>query len=336
MTAVPVPAPQPFSGLRPVSLRQDLGAIADLIEVCFVSTLDSAGRAAIREMRMLTRSGSVLWTLNRLSTASVNLLQGFVWIDNDRLVGNVSVSPAGYGKGYVIANVAVHPAFRRRGIARHLMQAALDLIARKEQFAILQVDADNAGARALYEELGFIEQRTFIRWRRDIQRPQTAPAPSRLTLQRAGHKHTDALVALAQQVRPESQGGMGWLRPIRRADFRTPWWAGVGRLATGQMVQHWVVPGPNGRLDAALLTEGRMRSTITVFDALVHPERQGELEDPLIYFAVRRLDGWIRALVTQHPADDAPASAALRAQGFRSERMLVHMFWRPPQPSPQR
>jgi hypothetical protein len=57
---------------------------------------------------------------------------------------------------WIIANVVTHPDYRRRGIARGLMEAAIqaarDCGARQIQ---LQVRADNAGAQRLYERLGF-------------------------------------------------------------------------------------------------------------------------------------------------------------------------------------
>ena len=56
-------------------------------------------------------------------------------------------------EGYM-ANVAVAPAFRRRGIGRRLVQ---ELLAQSADlaFVTLEVRASNAGAIALYETMGF-------------------------------------------------------------------------------------------------------------------------------------------------------------------------------------
>ena len=73
--------------------------------------------------------------------------------------------PAGYagmtcvcGEGY-IANVAVHPGCRRRGVASALL-AKFDAIARTEglAFLTLEVRRSNAGAIRLYERAGFAAQ----------------------------------------------------------------------------------------------------------------------------------------------------------------------------------
>ena len=55
-------------------------------------------------------------------------------------------------------NVAVSPAYRRRGIARELIQALLRELARQGSHRLtLEVRASNAPARALYESLGFAQ-----------------------------------------------------------------------------------------------------------------------------------------------------------------------------------
>jgi len=53
-----------------------------------------------------------------------------------------------------ILNLAVHPAFRRRGLASALVQHELAATARAW---FLEVRGGNAGARRLYAKLGFVE-----------------------------------------------------------------------------------------------------------------------------------------------------------------------------------
>ncbi len=57
------------------------------------------------------------------------------------------------GEGF-IANIAVFPAYRRRGIARALVQAAQ---AKPLSRLTLEVRASNEAAIALYRSLGFVE-----------------------------------------------------------------------------------------------------------------------------------------------------------------------------------
>lgn len=65
--------------------------------------------------------------------------------------------PDRFGEIYVIA---VHPAFRGRGLGRMMVLHGLDAIRRKGvSSATLFVDESNAAARALYESLGFTLER---------------------------------------------------------------------------------------------------------------------------------------------------------------------------------
>ena len=65
--------------------------------------------------------------------------------------GNVRIVP-------LVSNVAVRPAARRRGLGRHAMRACADLaIAWDYDEVVLEVEAANHAACALYEALGFQE-----------------------------------------------------------------------------------------------------------------------------------------------------------------------------------
>jgi ribosomal-protein-alanine acetyltransferase len=56
-----------------------------------------------------------------------------------------------------ILNVAVAPAWRRRGLARWLLRFALDRAGRAGAIrALLEVRDGNAEARALYADMGFV------------------------------------------------------------------------------------------------------------------------------------------------------------------------------------
>lgn len=318
-------AKEAFSGMRPVRYRRDLAQIADLIELCFAGTLDAGGRAALREMRLTSQMGPLLWMVGRLLRA-IPEANGFVWEEAGRVVGNVTVVPAGYGDGYVIANVAVYPDFRRRGIARELMRAALALVERQGKFATLQVDAENEGARRLYESLSFATQRIFTRWRRPTLKPTLGTVNSTLPLRRLARRDVPSLVALAERVRPNTSGGMGWLRPTQARTLRPQRLGELAMLVGGTRTDCWALKDTGGALIAALRAERRLGGLTTVFDALVQPDAQGHLEDALVAETIQRLDGRIHPLLTDHPAGDSAMNEALTRHDFRPERTLVHMF----------
>lgn len=84
--------------------------------------------------------------------------------DRDYLVAERDGEPVGYAGAWDapdmthVMTVAVAPDARRRGIARRLVTELIDRSqARGAAAWTLEVRADEPGARALYEQLGFVE-----------------------------------------------------------------------------------------------------------------------------------------------------------------------------------
>ena len=67
-----------------------------------------------------------------------------------------------------IANIAVHPDFRRMGIGARLMAVALkEAIQKGLHMATLEVRAQNISAQSLYRRFGFLEVGRRLRYYRD-------------------------------------------------------------------------------------------------------------------------------------------------------------------------
>ncbi|MCL4559544.1 MAG: GNAT family N-acetyltransferase [Chloroflexi bacterium] len=155
------------TNLRPLDIRKDLPVVADLIEQCFASTMDPDGQEYLRQMRRAASDETFLrWAPRVVDQASLPI-SGYVWEEEGKVVANLSLIPqrkAGQ-RVYLIANVAVHPSFRRRGIARALTSAALGHArSRGAAAAWLQVRVDNEPAYHLYQTLGFTERARRTTW----------------------------------------------------------------------------------------------------------------------------------------------------------------------------
>ncbi len=320
---------QAASGLRRVNLSRDLAAIADLIELCFESSMDAGGRATVNEMRSLSRMGPLLGLMSLGDDLLKGIGQGFVWEEAGRILGNVTLFPARVpaelGPVTVVANVAVHPDLQRRGIGRQLMDASLEAVrASGARCAILQVDHDNAVARRLYERLGFQMERTWHQWRRSTSQsvPTRDAAAPRITLRPADRWREE--YALAGQVFPQARGGLGWQRPLHPREFtRSPWQAILDGLS-GVTLERWIVPDGD-RIAGALWARTSFTAGHTQLTLIVAPDWQGRLEDGLINYAIRRLAVDYRPLTAEHPADDLAATLAFEHYGFVKRRTLQHM-----------
>jgi len=168
MASITIPARMDaHPNLRPLNVLRDLSAVADLIEACFSSTMDSEGKQYVKDMRRAGKDNSFVNWANRAIESTSLPLSGYVWEENGRIVGNASVIPFRHNKQkvYLIANIAVDPDYRRRGIARALTQRAIDYACEKKVDNIwLHVRDDNFGAIELYKQLGFVERARRTSW----------------------------------------------------------------------------------------------------------------------------------------------------------------------------
>src|SRR5215210_7109726 len=100
----------------------------------------------LSDMRRASRDDSFLrWASRMTETASMPMM-GYVWEQDGRIVGNASLIPfRDRGKRiYLIANVATHPDFRRRGIGKALTERVMKQARDKKASAIwLHVRDDN-------------------------------------------------------------------------------------------------------------------------------------------------------------------------------------------------
>ncbi len=325
-----------FSGMRPINLSSDLAQLADLIEVSFADTMDSGGRAALREMRLMSKVGAGLGMVSRLNEMALGINMGYVWVEDGKLVGNVSIYPAQwpreFGSAWIIANVAVHPDYRRQGLARRLMLASLEAIqVRGGSIAVLQVDADNERAQSLYAQLGFRPERNWTVWKR----PAGTRARLSTDLWRAAENHVTisnrktsewrSEYQLAKAVRPLERGGVGWLRPLHPNLFHRSFIRWVNDLLNLKTIERLVVRDPATHdLLASLWIERGLGSAIQL-TLLNPPDIPQKYIEALLSSAVRRFE--YRTLSVEHPEDDTAVLNLLQRYHFHRQRSIMHMRW---------
>jgi ribosomal protein S18 acetylase RimI-like enzyme len=291
--------------------------LADLLELVFGPDLDPAGRQLVRDMRTLGRFGWLGGLLSRLLLPPAAAPRGFVWEEDGGLVGNASLLPVSLER-WVLANVVVHPNYRRRGIGRELVEACMALARqRRIGMLMLQVKTDNLEAERLYRRLGFRSLGARTTWVRqagaaraqrtgtdELRRGDAAPLgrPGTPEVRRRVSGEWNDQWSLAQRLYPE---GLIWPNPLQPGAFRH----GEAR--------HWVwYRGAQlwGSL-SALPRAGGWRLIL-----LAQPEAAGQVEAALLGAALPALRG---SLVLDYPA--GTGSDALQGAGLRPERSLTWM-----------
>ncbi len=155
------------SHIRAIELRRDLDSIADLIDQCFADQMDAEGRDYIRHVRQIARGLGNFFVEGTTPENSQLPFHGYVWEENGRIVGNLTLIQVRRidRRTYLIANVAVHPDWRGRGIGRLLTERAIAHVeVHGGQKIHLQVRVDNPSAIHIYQDLGFEEMARRTTW----------------------------------------------------------------------------------------------------------------------------------------------------------------------------
>ncbi len=320
MASVTLPAQVlPNNHLRPLNILRDLPQVADLIELCFAATMDDDGQSYLQQMRRASRDSSFLhWASNAAESASLPL-SGFIWEVDGRIVGNVSLVPYyHYGRKIaLIANVATHPDYRRRGIGRALTERAMQQAFLKGAREIwLHVRDDNPTAIKIYQDLGFVEQA-----RRTTYHARPDPL---LPLSESG-------VSVSAHLARHWPQQYEWLNRLHPPELT--WYSRWNWGALGTGLRNWLYRTfvEFDLRQWAAVRDGQLLATLTwmpssrpsdVLWAATNPDGNGAGLRSVLEAARRELIHQ-RRLTIEYPAGEAVE--AIQSAGFQPQRTLLWM-----------
>jgi ribosomal protein S18 acetylase RimI-like enzyme len=316
--------------LRPFDLRHDLNDVADLVELCFADTMDGDGQRYLKGMREAARNSSLINWASMLIEQPPVPLSGYVWEEDSRLVGNLSLVPflLQGQRRYLIANVAVHPAYRRRGIARAMTTRAIEYARQHGAPSTwLQVRDDNPAAISLYLSLGFQERarRTtwcslalshelFLQTTTSSACPPQAPRISVIPGDPAFWPQER--IWLENTYPPE----VAWHMPFNLNNLRPGLIGSFLRLFNGTHARHWLA-FQNGRPAAALVWQ-----TLHTPSDLLWLAASTSVEETSLYELLRSARQELslrRPLTLDYPGGQAVQ--AIRSAGFQQKHTLIWM-----------
>jgi ribosomal protein S18 acetylase RimI-like enzyme len=313
--------------VRSMNVLRDLPVVADLIELCFASTMDNDGQRYVNDMRRVGRDDGFLHWANHLAETSSLPLNGYVWDENNKIIGNASLIPfRDRGKRiYLIANVATHPDHRRRGIARILTQRAMEHARRKNAVAVwLHVRDDNPGAIKLYRDLGFREVARRTTW----QANPDAHLPRGNSEIQIVPRHPRFWPWQQDWLRRLYPEALNWYAPLNLNVLRPGFWNWFYSFFLDFDLRQWAAIASHNGVEDQLLASltwmprgGRSES--------IYAATPGE-EEVLSTAALTRLLLYVRRTLANHatlsleyPAGEM--TEAIAAAGFKPRRTLIWM-----------
>ena len=299
--------------LRTLQPRIDLHRVSDLVELCFAENMDEDGRTYLRQMRQIANEARYL----RLTSVR---LEGLVWEEAGKIIGNLTLIPFTKERSqvYLVANVAVHPDHRRRGIARQLTQAALEYARNRGAAACwLQVRDDNPGAIQLYRSTGFTERarRTSWQWK-----PYMGVPPNKGPAVSVSHRHSGDWMRQLNWLMRVYPGEVRWNLPFDPNRLNPGIWNQLLDLIRGNGVKHWAAR-KDGELIGIVTREPSRLFADTLWIA-VHPSHEDLAIRALLPYARQALHS-NRALMANYPAGQA--SEAFYRAGFMPHNTLIWM-----------
>jgi GNAT superfamily N-acetyltransferase len=305
--------------LRPFDARRDMLPVANLIESCFSSSLDPDGRRYLGHMRSVAkRSGRSRWISLAYSTNTIPMA-GFVWEEAGVLVGNLSLIPfiSQGSRIFLIANVAVHPDYRRKGIARALTTAALTKSQKRFASATwLQVRHNNQAALDLYTKMGFSPRAQRTSW---VASPRTMrgepPLGIRVTFRRSSHWSLQRSW-LDQNYPP----ALRWHFPLKQLSLKPGILGWLYRFFNEIDVRHWSVERDQ-KLLGVVSWQGSRRYADNLW--LAAPPQQEDLVLSSVLPYIHRERTLSRPVALDLPDDRAAKSLA--DTGFEKTSTLIWM-----------
>ncbi|MFQ5459635.1 MAG: GNAT family N-acetyltransferase [Anaerolineae bacterium] len=309
------------SGLQEFRPARDLEGVAKLLERAFRDELEDEDRRWLADIGSLASSGPLARLLLRGLPVAHGMFTGYVWREAGTVVGNVSLMRVS-DRAWVIANVATDPVYRRRGIGRRLMEAAVNrsLMSGARRVG-LQVRTDNEAALALYRKMGFRRSGSVTTLCRRRSVADLAPVPgavgSRAVAWSRGRRDgvrrlLDRLGALEAPWPPGPVRQMAAARATARVE---DWLRGRRRRG-------WIVDD-GGLVQGAAAVFEESRGSRHRLEAVVDASLRGHVEAALLAPALAVLARSRRVPVVAEVSEaDEAVAALLRAAGFEELRTL--------------
>ncbi len=211
--------------VRLLALPADLARVGRIVTDSFQYpghpewSLDEVQRAQVADsVRNLRRFWPLFGAARRVLPGFRDLLHGAIWDEDGEAAGVVLFQRLGTSATWHVGTVGVLPEYRRRGIARHLVECAISEMRDRDAARVtLDVIAGNQPALVPYESLGFARFSGTVDLSYDGGELAAGALPRGLRLEPLGANDWEPRVRLLERVTPAEVRGF---EPVDAAEYR--------------------------------------------------------------------------------------------------------------------
>jgi ribosomal protein S18 acetylase RimI-like enzyme len=300
--------------------------VADLIEKCFSDSLDQDGKRYIQQMRNYAGwPGPFSWLQILPKWAGAPFI-GYVWEQDGRLIGNVSLVPYRVSgqRNYMIANVAVDPEYRRQGIARSLTLHAIKHARKRRANRIwLNVRQGNQAAVQLYAGLGFLDRGRRTTWRASRHHNRNAH-PADISIQPGKPADWPLLKMWLDRRYPAD---MTWHLQVNFDLLKPGFWATLKRTLSSTSLRQWSAIRDR-QLKAGLAMQWNLTSSASNLFLAAPDYPDSSTITAIISHACRQAPK-NQTITLEFPTGIKPSSRqideAIESAGFSAQQTLIWM-----------
>lgn len=306
--------------IRPIVLRKDLLAIANLIDLCFSDNMDAEGRDYIRHIRQIARGLSGFLVEGSTPENSQLPFHGYLWEQDGVIIGNLTLIQVRKVDRYtyLIANVAVHPDWRGRGIGTQLTQRAIAHVRDHGGKKIhLQVRTDNSSAIHIYRELGFKEIARRTNWIVDAGKKGIENSAGNIVVEKRKKEEWSKQKDWLRLIYPWS---LTWNLPFNMEKLKPGFWHLLEIMLEGGYLKGWTAYRDRRNIGTAVWESGSSGTDYVWVGT--EPEMENEAISALLPVLLRDTSQPQRININ-YPADQA-RDAFIRS-GMMEELTLIWM-----------
>lgn len=314
--------------IRPFDLRHDLNGMIDLIEVAFAEDEARLGQSLRAEFQSARKMLPLVLILERISDTFRHNFDGFVCEDQGRIIALVNAARAGLNKKrWEIGNVATHPDYRGKGLARQLVNRCIEHARQYgAEICVLDVRDDNQPAYKLYESLGFLHYDSNIDLKLEtLPQVQALPLPDGYSLRTMKFTEWQPRYDLAvRETPPEVQEFL----PVNISDYRLTL---IERAMQPLAIKlqkidsyRWAVEKEGKLVGYVSLTARQLPKLNHRLLLRVDPQHLKELTEPLLTLALEKLQAYPRQnVLTSVRKNNQFQREVLKKYGFE-EVFVMH------------